>query len=537
MGLLTDAERQFADTVSRLIYCNPFLPERIEAERVALGPEFTEADSVWSVRAAATAERPNVARLRERVERLAEGVRARLAGGMKASAKELELYEDLVLYALYYRCHGPFSEALALDAAGSGDAASRKAAAGYGRFAADARRFLCIPGVRFPAGPGPGREPEHLFACFFQIRRAFHHVFSAIVGGSPAAARLRAAVWHSVFTHDLRRYRRVLFRRMGEMTTLVTGPSGTGKELVARAIGLSRYIPFERSASPASSAGPDGETGRFAEDFRESFHALNISALSPTLVESELFGHRRGAFTGAVADRVGWLESCRPLGTVFLDEIGELDERIQVKLLRLLETRTFQRLGDTKSLRFAGKIVAATNRDLAAEMGCGRFRPDFYYRLCSDLIVTPSLRERLAECPEELDRLVGFAARRLVDDEAESAALAEEAIGFIRKRLGPDYHWPGNVRELEQCIRNVMIRREYRPAGRSAEPSGERTALADAVLAGRLTAEELLRRYCTLVHAQCGGCLEKTAERLGLDRRTVKSRVDPSMLERLRSEG
>jgi transcriptional regulator with PAS, ATPase and Fis domain len=111
----------------------------------------------------------------------------------------------------------------------------------------------------------------------------------------------------------MRRYRRLLFDRMTDISTLVMGASGTGKELVARAIGLSRYIPF------------DATRGGFVEDFEGSFIALNLSAMSPTLIESELFGHRRGAFTGAVADRVGFLEACPPLGTVFLDEIGELD--------------------------------------------------------------------------------------------------------------------------------------------------------------------------------------------------------------------
>ena len=108
------------------------------------------------------------------------------------------------------------------------------------------------------------------------------------------AARLRGAVWQSIFTHDMRRYRRSLYRRMGAITTLVTGPSGTGKELVARAVGMSRYIPF------------DAKTQTFSAGFRGAFHTLNLSALSPTLIESDLFGHRRGAYTGALEDRAGW---------------------------------------------------------------------------------------------------------------------------------------------------------------------------------------------------------------------------------------
>ena len=277
------------------------------------------------------------------------------------------------------------------------------------------------------------------------------------------AAQLRAAVWNSVFTSDFRRYLRVLFDHMGDFTTLIVGPSGTGKELVARAIGLSRYIPF------------DPKTHSFAEDFTGSFHPLNLSALSPTLIESELFGHKRGAFTGALQDRAGWLEVCRPLGAVFLDEVGEIDAAIQIKLLRVLQTRTFQRLGDTQDRKFTGKIIAATNRDLAQQMQRGQIREDFYYRLCSDMISTPSLAEILRQSPNELHNIILFIAQRVTAgggdipvehphasaDEAEK--LAQEVESFITQHLGRDYPWPGNFRELEQCVRNILIRGEYRP--------------------------------------------------------------------------
>jgi DNA-binding NtrC family response regulator len=229
---------------------------------------------------------------------------------------------------------------------------------------------------------------------------------------------------------------------MADYTTLVTGPSGTGKELVARAVGLSRYIPF------------DAQRRRFTEDFVGSFFPLNLSALSPTLIESELFGHRRGAFTGAVEDRLGWLEICPPQGTVFLDEIGELEPMIQVKLLRVLQERSFSRLGETDERQFHGKLIAATNRDLAEQMECLKFREDLYYRLCSDIIVTPGLHERLADDPSELRELVVHIARRLVGDEAE--AVAEEVLVAIEAQLGRDYPWPGNIRELKNCIERMM---------------------------------------------------------------------------------
>ena len=119
---------------------------------------------------------------------------------------------------------------------------------------------------------------------------------------------------------------------------------------------------------------------------RDQLRIAASGALPATLVESELFGHRRGAFTGAVQDRAGWLEACPAHGTVFLDEIGELEPALQVKLLRVLQERTFHRIGDTRERRFSGKLIAATNRDLAAEIQAGRFREDLYYRLCADVI-------------------------------------------------------------------------------------------------------------------------------------------------------
>jgi len=198
-----------------------------------------------------------------------------------------------------------------------------------------------------------------------------------------------------------------------------------------------------------------------------------------------------------------------------------VDASLQVKLLRVLQTRTFHRLGESRPRSFAGKIIAATNRNLVEEMEAGRFRRDFYYRLCSDVIVTPSLREQLADSPQELLRLVGFIARRLVGD-AHADDLASEVIQVVEKQLSPTYLWPGNFRELEQCVRNVLVRRRYEPA--RLTPSSPAAALAAEFESGRLTAEQVLRRYCAIVYAQTRN-IEETARRLDLDRRTVKARL------------
>ena len=507
MSLLTTEERPVADAMSRLVFVNPFLPERIEYERQALGEDFIGGgEVVWSADGDFETDRPNLDALTRRAESLAAAMRTRLAGG--ASDADLRLYEDVACYVLYYRVQIELRQMV------SGPIKPARLAALYERFVADYSHFFRPPGksnlTRF--------EPPHLFALFFQLRRAFVQIFTNLVGASLPLARLRAAAWQSVFTHDVRRYSLHLYGRTADFTTLVTGPSGTGKELVARAIALSRYVPF------------DPKTGRFVADVADLFVPLNLSALSPTLIESELFGHRKGAFTGALDDRSGYLETCSPLGTVFLDEVGELDESIQVKLLRVLQDRVFQRTGDTRPRRFEGKLIAATNRDLSAEMAAGSFRRDFYYRLCSDLIRTPSLCEQIVGGSgegSELRRLVGFIARRVAGDGAAGAdgvpALADEVCEVIGRDLGEGYGWPGNFRELEQCVRNVLIRGRYDPPRPAAADPAAR--LADAMRAGSLTADEVLERYCAMVYAQTGENYEATGRQLSLDRRTVKAKV------------
>src|SRR5262249_40248872 len=155
---------------------------------------------------------------------------------------------------------------------------------------------------------------------------------------------------------------------------------------------------------------------------QSEFFPINISALTPTLVESELFGHRRGSFTGAVADRKGWLETCPAAGSGFLDELGDLDPGIQIKLLRVIETRSVHPVGETKAKQFQGKLIAATNRDLATRIGSGDFREDLYYRLCSDQIQTPSLADQIASAPHVLNELILYMSRKVAGPEYDSLA-------------------------------------------------------------------------------------------------------------------
>jgi transcriptional regulator with AAA-type ATPase domain len=503
MPFYTRPERQFLEAISMLAYANPFLPERTEFERAVLGNDFVPGEPVWS-RGIEDRPRENVWRIYERLEGLMGDLGRRVASRNGASDADLVLYEDAVLHLLYNRYYQRF-----YDASFGKAASTPERWQFYKEFLHD---WTLLNIGRLPTG----HDPVHTFACFRQIQRAFEQIFRDIIGGSMPAARLRAAVWQSVFTHDMRRYRRTLYERMGDFATLITGPSGTGKEIAARAIAQSRYIPF------------DARKLAFPDEDAATFFPINISALSPTLVESELFGHRRGSFTGAIADRKGWLEMCPPAGAVFLDELGDLDPSIQVKLLRVIETRTFHPVGETAGRQFRGKLIAATNRDLATAIRDGRFREDLYFRLCSDQIATPSLAEQLADSPHVLRELVIYMTRRVAGAEADT--LAGEVADWVELNLGRDYPWPGNYRELEQCVKNVLIRRNYRPSGSVAADPIEQ--IAQDFRAGRLSAEALLSRYCTVVYSLTRS-YEETARRLGIDRRTVKSKIDTALLEQL----
>jgi DNA-binding NtrC family response regulator len=517
MAILSSRDLKIAEAIGQIGYCNPFLPERLALERAALGEDFCCADPVINLPPDADLQAifPNFIALRERAEVLSETMRRKLLSGATSTERELQVYQNMTLYWLYNR-HLAYLNTIATTPADRSRAAQSSAA--WKDFQKDFASYLQLPGLSLPRH----FEARHSFAVFFQIQRAFNQIFACIIGRSMPIARLRAAVWESIFTHDMGRYARAIYKSMGSIPTLITGRSGTGKELVARAIGMSRYIEFDETSS------------RFKVDANSSLHSVNLSALSPTLIESELFGHRKGSFSGAVADRAGWLEVAGEQGTVFLDEIGELDLSIQVKLLRVLQSGTFSRVGDTEERKFAGKFVVATNRDLSQEMAAGRFREDLYYRLCADMIQTPTLREQIADCPDDLHCLAEFIARRVLTDLPEEAkALAQEAVDWIAVQMGPNYAWPGNIRELEQCVRNVMIRKSYTPVRQSPMPIDGSThdRFARDVAAGRFTLEELIEHYVSMIYAVEECHYGRASKRLNMDWRTLKQKLNPELVK------
>jgi transcriptional regulator with GAF, ATPase, and Fis domain len=278
-------------------------------------------------------------------------------------------------------------------------------------------------------------------------------------------------------------------------TVLLTGESGTGKELVAAAI-------HERSSR---AQGP--------------FVKLHCAALAESLLESELFGHERGAFTGAVARRDGRFLMADG-GTLFLDEIGEISSSLQVKLLRFLQEHEFERVGGDQTIRVDVRIIAATNRDLREEVARGRFREDLYYRLNVVNVELPPLRERKADVPS--------LARFFLDRFAKENGKALDGFAPDTVELLLAHEWPGNVRELENAIERAVVMatgpivepRQLPPAVRPAvKSSSSLPPVPGSTLAD-------LEKYAILeTLSSVGGSTSKAADILGISVRTIQYRL------------
>ena len=215
-------------------------------------------------------------------------------------------------------------------------------------------------------------------------------------------------------------------------------------------------------------------------------------------------------------------ERCSAHGALFLDEIGEVEIPVQIKLLQVLQERTFTPLGGRDKKRFSGRVIAATNQPLDRLRSERRFRDDFFYRLCSDVIEMPTLRQRLAESPAEMVQLVRLLVARITG--LEGTDLADGVLQQLEECVPSGYPWPGNVRELEQAVRRVLLTGRYVPAAAQASRN-EDDQLVDKLRAGELTAAELLARYSAMLHRRLGTYAE-VAKRTGLDPRTTRKHVE-----------
>jgi transcriptional regulator with AAA-type ATPase domain len=369
--------------------------------------------------------------------------------------------------------------------------------------------------LRLLAGFGfSGTESLRYLALFFQLRRGFYFI-SNIVGRSDSVSRLRQALWRNIFTYDSSLYEEYMWNRMEDFSTIILGETGTGKGMAAAAIGRSGHIPFNE------------KSGKFSESFARAFISINLSQFSEQLIESELFGHTKGAFTGAVSDHKGVFARCSQHGAIFLDEIGEIPTTLQIKLLQVLQEREFSPVGGHGRQKFQGRVIAATNQSVHRLRREGKFRDDFYYRLCSDVIELPSLKQRLDENPGELKEILAVTLQRILG--VRPRTLIAELSNLIRGSIPKDYPWPGNIRELEQCVRRMLLNRTY-TWETSREEQDRIKDFQERYIDGRFSSGELLSNYCRRLYAQYG-TYEKVAAITALDRRTVKKYIDSGIDE------
>lgn len=350
------------------------------------------------------------------------------------------------------------------------------------------------------------QEIDRYIGVFFQMRRAFYFISTTLPGKSPCMQELRSRLWNNIFTHDIGLYVEVLWNRMEDFSTLLIGRTGTGKGVAAAAIGRSGFIPFDRQKKC------------FKESFTRAFLAVNLSQIPDLLIESELFGHARGSFTGAIKNHDGVFARSSIHGAVFLDEIGELSTRTQVKLLRILQERIFSAVGSSRTLHFSGRVIGATNRDIDRMRQKKKFRDDFYFRLCSDTITIPSLRRRIEEDAGELELLTDHLLTRIVG--RPQPELLQQVLNTLHTSLPPEYEWQGNVRELEQAIRRILLSGSYeRDTG--SDRSHEYDAIIREVDQGNWSMAQLSKWYCKHLYEKYG-TYQQVARKTGLDRRTVK---------------
>jgi DNA-binding NtrC family response regulator len=288
-------------------------------------------------------------------------------------------------------------------------------------------------------------------------------------------------------------------------TVLLLGESGTGKELIAQAI---------HQLSPRA---------------RLPMVSVHCAALSPTLLESELFGHEKGAFTGAHERRLGRFEQAQG-GTLFLDEIGEIDATLQVKLLRFLGERTFERVGSNKTLSADVRLIAATNKNLQDQVKAGKFREDLFFRLAVVQIVLPPLRERPGDIPLLAKAFLKEFARENDKNVNDFTAESLEAL--------MNYAWPGNVRELRAAIEHAVVLTRGEKAGLRDLPQAVRAAGSEGnparlLAQPDLTVAEAEKQLVARALKECGGNRTEAAGKLGMSRRTLHRKLHLFHLEDL----
>lgn len=341
----------------------------------------------------------------------------------------------------------------------------------------------------------PRRRSDYLRVAMAAGR--CYDALNKIWGMSPAIASLRREIWAACFGESLL-HALELEKVIRDHDVLILGETGTGKEAVAQAFLDSTPGAADGKGAPQS--------------------ALNAAAIPDTLVESELFGHAKGAFTGATEDRLGRLRVAAG-GAFFLDEVGDLPSTTQVKLLRVMETNEIYPVGSDSAHQADVRYVAATHKNLQAMVDRGEFRRDLFGRLAGITIRIPPLRDR----PEDIEEIgMGFVERYV--GERPGTTETSPVLRWLRSNEARNYHWPGNVRELQNALRNLLL---GLPPGLAATTSTRPVAegLPAAIARGESTLERVEEWYVAKVLSDANNNLTQAAQTLGVNRSTLRRRL------------
>jgi len=418
---LSDTDRRFLEDVSQLVFGNPY-GEATRTVRETLGGRFEEIPD----------------RVHARVRILLDRLRGQQALSLAAYN---ELDRPLLHHALLFDVLHPASRDF--DALVS-EQLDKRTQVCRAPFISQVIDRLTQIGMAKSAA-------LHYVAIFYQLRRAHHYLDTVLVGSSPSMQKLRHDLWSSIFTHDFSLYERFLWDKIRELPTLFVGGAGAGKRTAAAAVSCCSYIPFIE------------KTEAFSESFVSCFSPVRVAQFSGLRLESELFGHQKRAYDQALENYQGVFNRCSSAGSIFLDDILEVPQAVQSRLLEAVQHRTFTPVGDQVPHDFRGRLMAAAAGTVVSVRTGGQIRADLFYHLGVNTISIPSLRQRLQEHPADLEQLIQHILGRFTGQSAED--LVGRIIVQMHEHVGRGYDWPGNLLELEQIVKRILMVSHYESKG------------------------------------------------------------------------
>ncbi len=421
MKSLSTTEQNFLANVQRIVFSNPYGDE---CRQACLGFSNGKIDKPDELLADASGQ---VDQLLGKLQK--EGN----LDIVSYSEEDRSLLHHGVLFVCYYRFAGKLDKLIA-EQFRQGSLSVKVP------FASDALSIMTRAGMS-------NEIAQRYLAFFFQIQRAHYFINKTLVGNGPSMNRLRHDLWNTIFTHDFRLYEQFLWESIKEVSTIFVGAPGVGKETAARAVIGSGFVPFE------------DKTKTFAEPFTEFYKTVNLAQYSGIRLESELFGHQKGAYTEAVESYQGTLSRCSQHGVIYLNDISRMPDPVQAKLSSVLQHRSFNPVGSHSQQVFNGRIMASCRVPSRELLENGQLREDLYYQLCVNEIHVPTLRQRFKEDPSEFELVIRNVIKRFTGQESDT--LVGKVVSGLHDHVRPGYEWPGNISELEQVVKKILLVRNY----------------------------------------------------------------------------